>query len=445
MVPVIEAHKLSKKYRLGTNVHKFDRVTELLTSGVRKQLRALGGNSGTRSTAEWIWGLEEVSFDIQAGEVVGVIGANGAGKSTLLKILSRITDPTSGYVWLRGRASSLLEVGTGFHPDLTGRENIYLNGSILGMSKAEVDSKLDEIVGFSEIGGFLDTPVKRYSSGMFVRLAFAVAAHLDPEILIVDEVLAVGDMAFQKKCLGKMGDASRAGRTVLFVSHNLTMLQNLCSRGLVLKKGRLVYDGPTQAAIEFYIHSVFGGGGKSESQIFDLTGKVKRAPEFRVPLLRQLSLHHGEMGAGSGVLSYGSPLEVRICCQLDRPIQHIDALVSFNSLLGDPIFVANSGFEPGCLTEQLVGEHTFVCEIPSFSLVPGEYMVNVALIVGDRAIDCVEDSARISVVPIDYYGTGRVPKHGSSVLAHRWSLEAGNSIPQPPALTLLSDDKTSGP
>lgn len=441
MAPVIEAHSLSKRYRLGTSVHKFDRVTEFLSRGVRRQLRALGGQSREVPSEPWIWGLENINFEIEAGEVVGVIGANGAGKSTLLKILSRITDPTSGYVWLRGRASSLLEVGTGFHPDLTGRENIYLNGSILGMSKSEVDSKLEEIVTFSEIGGFLDTPVKRYSSGMFVRLAFAVAAHLDPEILIVDEVLAVGDMAFQRKCLGKMGEAGKAGRTVLFVSHNLPMLQNLCHRGIVLKKGKLVFDGRAQEAIDFYIHSVFGEDSKSGNQTIDLSTHVKRAPKFEVPRLQQLSLDNGEGGAVSGVFPYGSPMQVRICCQLERPVEHVDALVSFNSLLGDPIFVANSGFEPACVRDQLVGEHTFVCDIPCFSLVPGEYMVNVALAVGDKLIDCVEDSTRISVIPTDYYGTGRVPKHGSSVLAHRWSIDAGNSIAQLPGLSTLEENK----
>jgi lipopolysaccharide transport system ATP-binding protein len=420
MPPVIEAHKLSKRYRLGTTVHKFDRATEFLTRALRKQLRSLR-TEGSAHAEQWIWGLEDVNFEIEAGEVVGVIGSNGAGKSTLLKILSRITDPTSGYVWLRGRASSLLEVGTGFHPDLTGRENIFLNGSILGMSKAEVESKLDEIVAFSEIDAFLDTPVKRYSSGMFVRLAFAVSAHLDPEILIVDEVLAVGDMAFQKKCLGKMGDASRAGRTVLFVSHNLAMLQNLCHRGIVLRKGKLVYDGPVQEAIDLYIHSIMGGQ-REQGQAIDLSANVNRAPKFSVPLLRRIALDNGEGVPLSGVLAYGSSLRVTVDCRLNEPVRHVDMLLSFNSLLGQPIFVANSGFEAACVTEELLGEQTFICDIPCMSLVPGEYMINVALVVRDTLIDCVEDSVRFSIVPTDYYRTGRVPRHGSSVLPHHWSM-----------------------
>jgi lipopolysaccharide transport system ATP-binding protein len=425
---VIEASHLSKRYRLGTSVHKFDRITEFATRRLRRQLRSLRGEEKAVPAERWIWGLQDVSFEIQTGELVGVIGANGAGKSTLLKVLSRITDPTSGHVWLRGRASSLLEVGTGFHPDLTGRENIFLNGSILGMSRAEVLRKMDEIVAFSEIGKFLDTPVKRYSSGMFVRLAFAVAAHLDPEILIVDEVLAVGDMAFQKKCLGKMGEASRAGRTVLFVSHNLAMIQNLCKRGIVLQKGKLAFDGPAQDALDLYIHQVLGREQGSATHIFDLKSSSKRQPNFRRPLLKRMVLETSEGVPVRGVLPYGSGLQIRIDCEFDEPVQHVDAWVSFNSLMGEPIFVANSGFEPACVSELTSGEQTFICDIPSVSLVPGEYMMNVALAVREQLIDCVPDSARLSIIPTDFYATGRVPKYGNSVLPHHWSRQASSEV-----------------
>jgi len=421
MPPVIEAHHLSKRYRLGTTLHRFDRITEFATRKLRKHWQALSVRSAPSSRDQWIWGLDDVSFEIQMGEVVGVIGSNGAGKSTLLKILSRITDPTSGHVWLRGRASSLLEVGTGFHPDLTGRENIFLNGSILGMRNAEVQAKLDEIVAFSEIGGFLDTPVKRYSSGMFVRLAFAVAAHLEPEILIVDEVLAVGDMAFQKKCLGKMGDASRAGRTVLFVSHNLAMVQNLCKRGVVLQKGKLVYDGTVNDAINVYVHDLLGNRRDLGAHFVDLESHPNRHSKFERPLLKSVAFETSEGVAVDDFLPYGSGLQVTIDCRFDTPAEHVDALLSFNSLLGGPIFVANSGFEATCLNDELTGEQTFTCEIPCFSLIPGEYMVNVALAVRDKLIDCVEDCARVTVVPTDYYGTGRVPKYGNAVLEHHWS------------------------
>src|SRR5688500_2508633 len=264
--PVIQCDGLGKSYLIGHQGTR-ERYTALRDVFVRQARgvwqatqRALRGQMGVEGDEiEKFWALRDVSFEVQQGDVVGVIGRNGAGKSTLLKILSRITEPTGGRVTLRGRVASLLEVGTGFHPELTGRENIYLNGAILGMHRAEIKRKFDEIVCFAEIGRFLDTPVKRYSSGMYVKLAFAVAAHLDPEILIVDEVLAVGDAQFQKKCIGKMQDVSAGGRTVLFVSHNMAAVSSLTSRGIVLDAGRLVFDGTTAAAIETYI----GVGGPS--------------------------------------------------------------------------------------------------------------------------------------------------------------------------------------
>src|SRR5467141_3231749 len=232
MQPIIEVRDLSKKYRLNSKRHGEDSLRELLAGALRAPFRAFwrrNSEAGSQNS-EWLWALRDISFDVSAGETIGIIGRNGAGKSTLLKILSRITDPTEGEARLRGRLASLLEVGTGFHSELTGRENIFLNGAILGMSRAEITRKFDEIVAFSEVDRFIDTPVKHYSSGMYMRLAFAVAAHLEPEILIIDEVLAVGDAQFQKKCLGKMGEVANQGRTVLFVSHNLAAIENLCVR-----------------------------------------------------------------------------------------------------------------------------------------------------------------------------------------------------------------------
>src|SRR6267378_741611 len=242
---IIQVENLSKRYVIGHQRGKGDGLRHIIESAVRNPLQWLR----TRKQAvlrehEEFWALKDVSFEVKQGDVVGIIGRNGAGKSTLLKILSRITEPTSGRIHIKGRIASLLEVGTGFHPELTGRENIFLNGAILGMSKVEIKRKFDEIVAFSEIEKFLDTPVKRYSSGMYVRLAFAVAAHLEPEILIVDEVLAVGDAGFQKKCLGKMSEVAGHGRTVLFVSHNIGAVRTLCSTGILLKNGSLVMSGP---------------------------------------------------------------------------------------------------------------------------------------------------------------------------------------------------------
>jgi ABC-type polysaccharide/polyol phosphate transport system ATPase subunit len=252
--PVIRVENLGKEYVIGSRERGGETFREMLVSAAAAPFRRLNRLGGRKAAdEESIWALRDVSFDVAEGEVVGIIGRNGAGKSTLLKILSRITEPTTGRVTIRGRVSSLLEVGTGFHPELTGRENIYLNGAILGMSRAEIKKKFDEIVDFSGIEKFLDTPVKRYSSGMSVRLAFAVAAHLEPEILIVDEVLAVGDAEFQKKCLGKMKDVAGSGRTVLFVSHNLPAIVSLCSRGLLLRAGSVGHDGAVSDVVTTHL------------------------------------------------------------------------------------------------------------------------------------------------------------------------------------------------
>lgn len=247
----ISVRNLSKAYVIAHNAPKHTTLAEAMMHRVRSPF--------ARAARETFWALRDLSLDIKKGEVVGVIGRNGAGKSTFLKVLSRITEPTSGKIDLFGRVGSLLEVGTGFHPELTGRENVYLNGQILGMRKREIDRQFDAIVEFAGVEKFLDTPVKRYSSGMYVRLAFAVAAHLSSEILVIDEVLAVGDMEFQKKCLGKMGDVARSGRTVLFVSHSMQAITSLCDRGIVLNDGRVLYDGATGEAVDLYMNKVLGG------------------------------------------------------------------------------------------------------------------------------------------------------------------------------------------
>ena len=252
MAPMIEVQHLSKEYRIGHEQHHDETLREVMTRMVKAPFRSQSEKAANEGFRHF-WALNDVSFNVAEGDVLGIVGGNGAGKSTLLKILARITDPTKGMVKIRGRMASLLEVGTGFHPELTGRENIFLNGATLGMRRAEITANFDEIVAFAEVEQFIDTPVKRYSSGMYVRLAFSVAAHLRPEILVVDEVLAVGDVAFQKKCLGKMSEVSRGGRTVLFVSHNMAAVENLCNRGVVLNKGNLVFDGTSRDAIQHYL------------------------------------------------------------------------------------------------------------------------------------------------------------------------------------------------
>ncbi len=257
----IRIEGLSKQYRIGTKQQAYRTLRDSLTGAASAPFRALRSKLrksrvGTAEDDSLIWALRDISLEIKRGEVVGIIGRNGAGKSTLLKTLSRITDPTTGYADIHGRIGSLLEVGTGFHPELTGRENIYLNGAILGMRKSEIKRKFDEMVAFAEVEKFVDTPVKHYSTGMYLRLAFAVAAHLEPEILLVDEVLAVGDAAFQKKCLGKMGDVAKEGRTILFVSHNMGSIRSLCTRGIVLDEGKVLYDGEVSKGIEAYYGSI---------------------------------------------------------------------------------------------------------------------------------------------------------------------------------------------
>jgi lipopolysaccharide transport system ATP-binding protein len=254
MKSIVRVENLCKQYRIGAKGPAYQTLRESLVGAMRAPFKQLGGRNGTKNS-ETIWALKDVSFEVAPGEVVGIIGSNGAGKSTLLKTLSRITEPTKGKVELYGRLASLLEVGTGFHPELTGRDNIYLNGAILGMRKADIDRKFDEIVAFAELEKFLDTPVKHYSSGMYMRLAFAVASHLEPEILLVDEVLAVGDAAFQKKCLGRMGEVAKHGRTILFVSHNLTAVKSLCRRTMRLERGQIIDSGDTEKVVLNYTRS----------------------------------------------------------------------------------------------------------------------------------------------------------------------------------------------
>lgn len=274
---IIEINNISKKYRISHQEGGYVALRDVLTNIYKKPLRFLRNKVFKRGTKEDFWALKDISLDVEQGEALGIIGPNGAGKTTLLKILSRITPPTTGSIKLRGRTASLLEVGTGFHPELTGRENIFLNGAILGMSKVEIKKKFDEIVEFSGIKKFLDTPVKRYSSGMFVRLAFAVAAHLEPEILLIDEVLAVGDAEFQKKCLGKMDDITKkGGRTILFVSHNMAAVQNLCNRCLFIDKGKIKMIGETKKVIEKYLSTTSVGLAKKDLKNYNQKGqKIK--------------------------------------------------------------------------------------------------------------------------------------------------------------------------
>lgn len=419
MSAIIEVRNLSKEYRLGHAPKGSETFRELITRMAKAPFQRKDPEA---EKLEHFWALRDLNFDINEGEAVGIIGRNGAGKSTLLKVLSRITDPTVGMVRLRGRMASLLEVGTGFHPELTGRENIYLNGAILGMSRAEIGAKFDEIVAFSEIEQFLDTPVKRYSSGMYVRLAFAVAANLNPEILIVDEVLAVGDMAFQKKCLGKMNEVGRGGRTVLFVSHNLAAVENLCQRGIVLESGKLTFDGSSKEAVRHYLTLASARLGESGSHIVEFENNGERIPYMGKFLRRAELFTEGEQPLQEG-LPMGAPLKVKIYFDLPRATESFNMGLGFDNMFGQRIFTAHSCFEPDRSHGARVGQQVFCCDIPSFTLAPGDYTTSLWLDIGNAHADEVNDAIRVNVIKSDYYGTGKVPWNGAFVLPHRWQLE----------------------
>jgi len=372
--PIISAENISKRYFLGRSRDKSDGIRHVLESAVRSPFRWLREHSlRTAKSQEEFWALDDVSFEIKQGQVIGIVGRNGAGKSTLLKILSRITKPTSGRVRLKGRVASLLEVGTGFHPELTGRENIFLNGAILGMSKAEIVHKFDEIVAFSEVEKHLDVPVKRYSSGMYVRLAFAVAAHLEPEILIVDEVLAVGDVAFQRKCLGKMEDVAKGqGRTVLFVSHNMGMVTRLCSHSMLLDKGRLTAMDSTETVISRYLSN----GGELAGE------RVWSDPESRpgTRKLRLLSVRatHSD-GKATGIVDIRKPLYVEIHYEVLQELQYGRVGLRVSTSDGTDVFSsADISNEDWRSRRRAIGRYVSRCEIPGNLLNQGIYMVTVA-------------------------------------------------------------------
>jgi lipopolysaccharide transport system ATP-binding protein len=359
---------------------------------------------------------------VQPGEVIGIIGPNGAGKSTLLKILSRITEPTEGRAKIRGRVGSLLEVGTGFHPELTGRDNIYLNGAILGMKRTEIKRKFDEIVAFAEVAKFIDTPVKRYSSGMYMRLAFAVAAHLEPEILLVDEVLAVGDTAFQKKCLGKMDEVSRRGHTVLFVSHNMVAVSSLCQRGILLSKGRIELNDSVDKTVARYLSTM---------------------REHQVPTLGRISLvdHPGRRDKHEGLIRLthcclldsnqqfatffrsGREARVLIGYEITHPIEGAQLIfvVGFNDIMQRRMFSCSSEIV-GCEFKNTSAAGEVECVIPKLPLISGIYTINIGCKVGPAWSDGVYSAAEVEVVSGDFYGTGRLPPDtwGAFLVDHYW-------------------------
>ena len=368
--PVIRVEGLSKRYRIGVR-EQYGSLRESLMRAAKAPFLRLTQIGKPVSEQDTIWALKDVSFEVEKGEVVGIIGRNGAGKTTLLKILSRITEPTEGYGEIRGRVGSLLEVGTGFHPELTGRENIYLNGAILGMKKAEIDRKFDEIVAFAEVEKFLDTPVKHYSSGMYVRLAFAVAAHLEPEILLVDEVLAVGDAAFQKKCLGKMGDVAREGRTVLFVSHNMGAINRLCRLGIWLEQGQISRIGPAEEVVAAYMS--MGSFAEGERRWYN----CESAPGDEYLRLLGISIIDSAEQVSTN-LDIRLPFCVKLEYAVLRPLASIRLCIRTVTFDGTIVFQScDSADQRWQDKPRNSGVYQSFCEIPGNFLNEGQYSLTV--------------------------------------------------------------------
>ncbi len=425
MQPIIRVRNLSKRYRIG-RVEPYRTLRESIVRSVTAPARIaramLGGRAhdgGEHDGERHVWALRDVNFDVMPGEVLGLIGRNGAGKSTLLKLLSRITEPTSGRAEIYGRIGSLLEVGTGFHFELTGRENIYLSGAILGMRRAEIQRKFDEIVTFAEVEKFVDTPVKHYSSGMHVRLGFSVAAHLEPEILLVDEVLAVGDAAFQKKCLGKMGDVARAGRTIIFVSHNMASVESLCNSCVLITSGRLEAKGePAQIVMRYMAAEV-----SSHSGVRSLVEHQGRRGDS-IPMATAVRLL-SEGNGPTGVVRMGAPFQATVDFSAPHPIRPILG-ITLKTAEGIPLFGVSNRWTNEGVDHQPMPTGTVTCAFERLPLMPGTYLLD--LYFGDfgdpsRDLDIIRDAISLEVVPADLLGTGMLPRPGDGSIfwQAKWS------------------------
>jgi lipopolysaccharide transport system ATP-binding protein len=417
----IRIEGLSKKFRIGTRERYRtlrDTMSYAFVTPFRRAASVIRGQAAG-SADEEIWALRDVSLEIRQGEVVGVIGRNGAGKSTLLKILSRITEPTLGRVCLKGRVGSLLEVGTGFHPELTGRENIYLNGAMLGMRHAEIDGKFDEIVAFAELEKFLDTAVKHYSSGMYMRLAFAVAAHLETEILLVDEVLAVGDAAFQKKCLGKMGDVAKHGRTVLFVSHNMGAIMQLCPKSFALQQGQLVSQGSSKEIVQQYLSSLF------ENHSPTLEHTSHRAGDGR---LRFVSCYlQDESGKRTELPVAGHPLDVVLEFDSREDLSNVQFMFTIFNHVGIAATHCNVD-AVGHRFRIAQGKGTVVCRIPKLPLPLGQYKLAVLAQDHIHQLDWVPTACVFDVDTSDFFPNAYTPsiEYSTILVEHDWKLVSRN-------------------
>jgi lipopolysaccharide transport system ATP-binding protein len=416
--PAVSVNHISKEYNLGLT-GRSSSMREILGQRIRHPLRGAG------RTRQRFLALDDVSFDVARGEVVGVIGRNGAGKSTLLKILSRITPPSAGHIEMAASVGSLLEVGTGFHPELTGIENVYLNGAILGMSPREIDRRLEEILEFAEVDKFLQTPVKRYSSGMRVRLAFAVAAHLDPEVLIVDEVLSVGDLSFQAKCLDKMRAlTSEEGRTVLYVSHNLVTVEHLCLRALLLVDGRLVFDGPAEETVARYVHLIPRAEPGLTPGVFDLSAADRSSgPSVLHEVFKRLEFRP-DGGAPSTTIRMGRRVRIEILVEGLDAIPDPAVTITVGSVRTATLFRISSRMIPLAAAHARCPVEKIVLDLPSLPLTPGDYELHVRLRDGASTIvDHVRRAAEFTVVPGDVHGNGYQFSSGDGDFFVPWTWE----------------------
>ncbi len=428
--PVIQVENLSKAYQIGqigtgTISRDLERFWAMKVRGKEDPFLKIGqtNDRAVKGTSDIVWSLKDINFDINQGDAVGIIGKNGAGKSTLLKLLSRITSPTTGSIKVKGRIASLLEVGTGFHPELSGRENIYLNGAILGMRKKEITRKLDEIIDFSGVERYIDTPVKRYSSGMYVRLAFAVAAHLESEILIVDEVLAVGDAEFQKKCLGKMGDISKGeGRTVLFVSHNMSAVKSLCNNGVVLENGLVAFSGGVDEAIEKYLIDENFDAPNLETVSKRTGSGIVKFSSFHIENNQEEKIKFALSGEDVNLV-----FKVAVN---EKKCKNIDLGFSLHNMFGEYLTVNYNSYQNINFCTDEIGHYIIKCKISNFNIAPGKIKVvgRIALngIESDYIIDPI---GSIEVEMGDFYRTGNLGHNGNSIFLIKgdWTISNYNN------------------
>jgi homopolymeric O-antigen transport system ATP-binding protein len=409
----IKTNELGKSYALG--LHQQGNLRETLAAAARQPLEVLRRRRAERNP-DILWALKDVSLTIEDGEVIGLIGHNGAGKSTILKVLSRITEPSTGWAEVTGRVGSLLEVGTGFHPELTGRENIFLNGAILGMRREEIRRRFDEIVEFAEVERFLDTPVKRYSSGMSVRLAFAVAAHLEPEILLVDEVLSVGDASFQRRSMAKMAEVAREGRTVIFVSHNLGTIRTLCRRGILLERGQVMADGPVGEAIDAYLQMLERAASDDLLERSDRDSRSKGATRIRTVAITDLVSGQRDVVVG------GRPVKVTV--KVTEPVSGMECRMLIVNSLGIPITRLDSAVTAPTDARDEAPGTTVECDIDPLPLMPGRYRLDVRVNSGEEVQDGLEGAAYFDVEPgsLDGRPMHTVGADGDIVLSHTWRL-----------------------